>query len=185
MYLYDSAQTNEYIGIRWGKETKIKRTKTLHHFKCDNCGAEFSRPKNGKLRNSQIHYCSNCPQYSLAAKHSSPAKHIKYVEKGFKWSDSYKEIYVGENYPYRKTRWLREHIAVMEQHIGKRIPKGMVVHHIDGDKSNNKIDNLFLCTVDEHNKLHGKIEKVVFGLVQKGLIEFNPETHEYIFVGNP
>ena len=182
MYLYDSTETNQYKGLRWGKETSIKRTKTYHHFKCDNCGVEFTRTKNGKLRDTQTHYCSKCPQYSLSARHASLAKHKKYVEKGFKGSGSYKEIYVGEDYPYRNTRWLREHIAVMERHIGKRIPAGMVVHHIDGDKTNNNIDNLFLCTVDEHNKLHGKIEKVVFDLVRKGLIKFDSNTHEYIFI---
>ena len=39
---------------------------------------------------------------------------------------------------------------------GEKIPKGMVLHHIDGDKLNNNISNLQLMTNSEHIKLHDK-----------------------------
>lgn len=47
------------------------------------------------------------------------------------------------------------HRLVYEKHYGK-IPKGMIVHHIDFNKENNDIDNLELMTIDEHNKIHHK-----------------------------
>jgi hypothetical protein len=46
-----------------------------------------------------------------------------------------------------------EHCVVWESHYGK-IPLGMQIHHIDEDKTNNKIENLQLVTPLEHKRLH-------------------------------
>ena len=47
------------------------------------------------------------------------------------------------------------HTVVMCEHLGlTELPKGYVVHHIDGNKKNNTIDNLALMTVSGHSKLH-------------------------------
>lgn len=51
----------------------------------------------------------------------------------------------------------RMHRYVWEYYCGK-IPEGFQVHHIDGDKSNNSIDNLALMTESAHQKLHGAEE---------------------------
>jgi len=182
MYLFDSIQETEYTKIdRWGVNVCYKRKKTLHHFKCNNCNEEFIRSKNGKLRDTSVHFCKNCPNYSLAQKETAKIIEKKSRERGEKNDRGYKEIYVGDNYPYRKTRWVREHIAVMERHIEKKIPKGMVVHHIDGNKRNNSLDNLLLCTVTEHNNCHATIEKLVFELYQDGLVGFDKDSLRYYY----
>lgn len=38
-----------------------------------------------------------------------------------------------------------EHRFFMEQKIGRKLKKGEVIHHIDGNPSNNNIKNLVLC----------------------------------------
>lgn len=48
----------------------------------------------------------------------------------------------------------RMHIYVWEKHNGQ-VPKGHIVHHIDGDKGNNSIENLCLVTRREHGAIHG------------------------------
>lgn len=45
------------------------------------------------------------------------------------------------------------HREVWQHHNGK-IPKGLEVHHIDGDTTNNEISNLELITHSQHAKKH-------------------------------
>lgn len=46
------------------------------------------------------------------------------------------------------------HQVVMELWLGRELVDGECVHHIDGDKSNNCLDNLALMTTSGHAKLH-------------------------------
>lgn len=45
------------------------------------------------------------------------------------------------------------HVYVWERHNGER-PKGMHIHHIDGNKANYEISNLMLVTPSDHQKIH-------------------------------
>jgi hypothetical protein len=66
-------------------------------------------------------------------------------------ADGYVEITRGEN------KGRGQHVVIMERHIGRRLGKGEVVHHIDGVKSNNNISNLKLMTNSEHAALHRRM----------------------------
>lgn len=61
----------------------------------------------------------------------------------------------------------------MEAHIGRALKSSEGVHHIDGDKSNNKIENLYLSeSCKHHRNLHIQLERCGFDLFKKGLIHF-------------
>lgn len=42
----------------------------------------------------------------------------------------------------------------MEKHLGRKLRSDEVVHHKDGDKSNNSIENLEVMTLSEHSRFH-------------------------------
>jgi len=59
-------------------------------------------------------------------------------------------------YKARKVKGKRidEHRLIMEAHLGRKLSFNEVVHHKDGDKKNNKIENLELMSRAEHSKYH-------------------------------
>jgi len=52
-----------------------------------------------------------------------------------------------------------EHREKAEKAMGKSLPKGVVVHHIDTDKKNNANTNLLVCTDSYHKELHARMKK--------------------------
>ena len=71
--------------------------------------------------------------------------------------DGYLLIY-SPDHPYRnRHKYVREHRLVIENNIGRFLAPFEIVHHIDGNKKNNNVDNLLLLTQGEHASLHLKI----------------------------
>ena len=55
--------------------------------------------------------------------------------------------------PYRG---MRVHRYIMEKAIGRKLKKGEVVHHIDGNTLNNNLSNLALMSNGQHTTFHCK-----------------------------
>jgi hypothetical protein len=79
------------------------------------------------------------------------------------WKDgrSKKEGYIiikMPNHPYCDVRgYVKEHRFIMEKHIGRHLLPTEIVHHINGEITDNRIENLELfSSISNHLKFHWK-----------------------------
>lgn len=55
--------------------------------------------------------------------------------------------------------YVMEHIVVFESETGMPVPTGCCIHHLNGDKSDNRIENLCLMTHGAHTAFHHRGKK--------------------------
>jgi hypothetical protein len=100
---------------------------------CAHCKRQF------RLTSSNQKYCS----LACRSKVNSGANHYNYKGGFTRTRDGYRMISV-------EGRSIFEHRYVMEQHLGRTLSDDEVVHHRDGDKLNNALENLELVTRSHH-----------------------------------
>jgi hypothetical protein len=133
-------------------------------FKCQICQKEFipCYCPDGKLTT----YCGwKCAGISRRGKTAwnkgkkcwwTLEKHGRW--KGGKFVGTRGIIYIKvENHPHKtKQGYVLEHILVMEKHLGRLLRVNEVIHHLNHNPSDNRIENLKLMTKSSHGSLHGK-----------------------------
>lgn len=74
-------------------------------------------------------------------------------------------------------RYAYEHHVVMMQIIGRPLKADEIIHHRDGNRTNNQSDNLELLTRSDHARLHGNALEArdMLGRFQAGVARQFPE----------
>ena len=139
-------------GRKHSEETKKKIGDSHRGFK----HSELSKKKMSEALKGK--YCGE-KSYHFGKHHTEEArKKIGKAQRGDKNSnwrgglsiqDGYKSIYIGNG------RYAKEHRLVWIEHFGK-IPRNCVIHHINFDKLDNRVENLQMMAISEHISLHHK-----------------------------
>jgi len=119
---------------------------------CKLCGKPFYARKQD-IERGYGHYCSR--RCSSVATVPRGPDHFRY--RGQTKNGGYIMMVAPDNHP-RATKhgYIPLHTLVMEQHLGRYLEIGEVIHHINGIKDDNRLENLQLMSVSEHHSLHMK-----------------------------
>src|SRR5215216_5161000 len=75
-----------------------------------------------------------------------------------KHSEGYRLIWMPDHPRANHQGYVPEHRLVMEQYLGRYLKPHEEVHHINGIKDDNRIENLQLVTKTEHQLIHHFID---------------------------
>lgn len=96
---------------------------------------------------------SSSTVYTIAARENIKITNNFHV--GFIVTGSGYKLLRAINHPFSDSKgYVREHRLVMEGFLGRYLEIGECVHHIDGNKMNNSIENLELMTIEQHVRFH-------------------------------
>jgi HNH endonuclease len=100
---------------------------------CTHCGTEIHRiPR--YIERSRTHFCSR-------------VCYTAYQRTGCITAEGYRVL-------TRNRKQIREHRLIMETALGRKLLPGEIVHHINGDRSDNRLENLAVMENSAHVRGH-------------------------------
>lgn len=143
-----------------------------------------------RFKRKKTKFCKNCvtigTQKGIKRPQFSNNKSGRWNGGEYISSDGYKMVKCENKFhPSGRTKYKKEHIIIFEKELGRELKTergnmGEQIHHIDGDKLNNNIENLEFCKdAREHRNFHCQLEEIAYELVRKNIIIFDKKDKKY------
>lgn len=144
-------------GLKRTEETKRKISKGLQGRKLsEETKIKLSKINKGQKRKGKENYI-----YYNDVNYKEKLAIQKTKEKNNNWKDGIhinkegRKLILIDNKKYQY-----EHRLIAEKVLGRNLKTNEIIHHIDLDVTNNKNNNLLICSISYHKYLHHKIKKL-------------------------
>lgn len=107
-----------------------------------------------EIKRGRGQYCSNA---CFGLDHTKDRNHRW---SGGVWNcpNGYRYILLPNHPRANRDGYVREHIVIMETFLNRSLIDGEIVHHINGKRDDNRIENLQILNIHTHPSLHNTIE---------------------------
>lgn len=107
------------------------------------------------MTQSEVRHCENCHGDFKVINGNAKRRAMKFCSKPCfsEWKKENKSTWVGKD-GYCRNSDGRLHREIYKKHHGVELSRSQFVHHINHNKTDNRIDNLEVLTNSEHSKLH-------------------------------
>lgn len=128
--------------------------------------AKFSRPERGEYIGYPRRYLSGHNMRDKRGKH-----HPQWEGGRFADQQGYVLVHMPDYPSARKDGYIFEHRYVYEQSRGVRLPKDVIVHHINGVRDDNRPENLMATIRQRHDRVHLRAGAVISLFLDDRLLE--------------
>jgi endogenous inhibitor of DNA gyrase (YacG/DUF329 family)/uncharacterized protein (DUF1330 family) len=111
---------------------------------CEECQTPFAKHR---TRPQIARFCSKTCANRWTARNRATTKGYTIDPKG------YKLIRAPQHPMATREGYVMEHRLVMAEHLGRMLTTNEVVHHLNGDKQDNRIENLVVMEKQKHDRL--------------------------------
>ena len=123
---------------------------------CDWCGRLFERDA-ASLKGKRHHFCCRKCLADYSSKQKNPESYAELKDYS-NISSHMTALNSGQGKTYTKRDGRHEHRVVAEEVLGRKLRPGETVHHMDGNKRNNRPENIRVFrSQSEHAKYHAEM----------------------------
>lgn len=143
------------------KQIFVKTDGFYYFLICNVCKKEFKISKYEYKRGQGIYCSRECSGIGRTGlhKYNCLSKHGNWKGGILISSNGYRLIKMNGHHLANHSGYVLEHRLIAEKIIGRKLMKHEQIHHVNGNRLDNRPENILVLTINEHSKLHNILHK--------------------------